>query len=68
MSTVGQPERATQNRIIALFREELHYRFLGDWTDRNNNNIEENRKRCSDHIFRPVARAGMMRGHEHPSI
>ncbi len=42
MSTVGQPERATQNRIIALFRDELHYRYLGDWTDRDgNSNIEE---------------------------
>ena len=42
MSTVGQPERATQNRVIALFRDELHYRYLGDWTDRDgNNNIEE---------------------------
>src|SRR5215510_3132008 len=39
---VGKPERATQKRIITLFREELHYRYLGDWTDRaNNSNIEE---------------------------
>src|SRR6266511_4631119 len=39
---VGKPERATQNRVIALFREELGYRYLGDWTDRDNNsNIEE---------------------------
>jgi len=39
---IGQPERATQNRIIALFRDELHYRYLGDWTDRDgNSNIEE---------------------------
>ena len=39
---VGKPERATQNRIIALFRDELGYRYLGDWTDRNrNSNIEE---------------------------
>jgi type I restriction enzyme, R subunit len=42
MSTVGQPERATQNRVIALFRDELGYRYIGDWTDRDaNNNIEE---------------------------
>ena len=39
---VGQPERATQNRVIALFRDELHYRYLGDWIDREgNSNIEE---------------------------
>ena len=39
---VGQPERATQDRVIALFRDELHYRYLGDWTDRDgNSNIEE---------------------------
>ncbi|MBK7357294.1 HsdR family type I site-specific deoxyribonuclease [Propionivibrio sp.] len=39
--TIGQPERATQNRVIALFRDELGYRTLGDWTDRpNNSNVE----------------------------
>src|ERR1051325_8231996 len=39
---VGKPERATQNRIISLFRNELGYRYLGDWTDRaGNSNIEE---------------------------
>ena len=42
MSTIGKPERVTQDRIIALFRGELGYRYLGDWTDRaNNSNIEE---------------------------
>src|SRR5450759_1505315 len=42
MSDIGQPERATQNRVIALFRDELGYRYLGDWTDRDgNSNIEE---------------------------
>src|SRR6266566_9862254 len=42
MNAVGQPERSTQNRIIALFRDELGYRYLGDWTDRDgNSNIEE---------------------------
>lgn len=35
-------ERETQDRVIALFREELKYRYLGDWTDRDgNSNIEE---------------------------
>lgn len=34
MSDVGKPERATPRRVIALFRDELGYRFLGDWTDR----------------------------------
>ena len=39
---IGQPERATQNRVIDLFRDELGYRFLGDWTDREgNSNVEE---------------------------
>jgi len=39
---VGKPERATQNRVIDLFHEELGYRYLGDWTDRaSNSNIEE---------------------------
>jgi hypothetical protein len=39
---IGQPERATQSRIIALFRDELGYSYLGDWTDRDgNSNIEE---------------------------
>jgi type I restriction enzyme, R subunit len=39
---LGQSERETQNRVIALFRDELGYRHLGDWTDRaGNSNIEE---------------------------
>jgi type I restriction enzyme, R subunit len=42
VSTIGQPERATQNRVIALFRDELRYCYLGDWSDRDDNsNIEE---------------------------
>ncbi|MDP2177386.1 type I restriction endonuclease subunit R [Methylicorpusculum sp.] len=42
MSTVGQAEKVTQNRVVTLFREALDYRYLGDWTDREgNSNIEE---------------------------
>ena len=42
MSTIGQSERATQNRVIALFRDELGYRYLGNWCDRDgNSNIED---------------------------
>jgi type I restriction enzyme, R subunit len=41
MSTVGQKERATQNRVIKLFLEQLGYRYLGNWEYRTNNrNIE----------------------------
>jgi type I restriction enzyme, R subunit len=42
MTTIGQPERATQDRVLALFKNELKYRYLGDWTDRDgNSNIDE---------------------------
>ena len=41
MNDIGKPERATQDRVVALFHEEMDYRCLGDWTDRDNNsNIE----------------------------
>ena len=42
MSTLGQSERETQDRVIALFRDELHYRYLGNRADRaDNSNVEE---------------------------
>ena len=41
MSDLGKSERATQSRVLRLFREELGYRYLGDWSDRENSDIEE---------------------------
>ena len=42
MPPIGQPERATQDRVLAMFRDELGWRYLGDWSDREGNaNIEE---------------------------
>lgn len=40
MSLVGQREKETQKRVIAFFSQELGYEYLGDWTDRDNRNIE----------------------------
>ncbi len=63
MNGVGQPERATQDRVVRLFRDELGYRTLGDWTDRpGNSNIEESLLRAqlvkggysSDQISRAI--------------
>ena len=40
--SIGQSERVTQDRVIALFRGELRYSYLGDLRDRDgNSNIEE---------------------------
>jgi len=42
MGNIGLPERATQNRIVALFRDELDYDYLGNWEYREgNSNIED---------------------------
>ena len=42
MSTIGQIEKKTQARVVALFREQLGYNYLGCWVDREGNrNIEE---------------------------
>ena len=41
MSTVGQIEKKTQERVVKLFRDTLGYDYLGDWNDREGNgNIE----------------------------
>ena len=42
MTTVGQRERRTQNRVVDLFHKQLDYDYLGNWEEReNNSNIEE---------------------------
>jgi type I restriction enzyme R subunit len=42
MSTIGQKERLTQNRVIRLFQNSLKYDYLGNWEkDRENHSIEE---------------------------
>jgi type I restriction enzyme, R subunit len=42
MSTVGQRERAAQNRVVKLFQKQLGYAYLGNWQDRpNNRSVEE---------------------------
>ena len=41
MSAIGIPERATQNRVIKLFQDELGYEYLGDKSEYANSNIED---------------------------
>jgi type I restriction enzyme, R subunit len=41
MSNVGQKERATQQRVVTFFRDQLGYEYLGNWEYREDNrNIE----------------------------
>ncbi|MGO9544423.1 MAG: hypothetical protein ACLPPF_06470 [Rhodomicrobium sp.] len=52
---VGQPESATQARVIALFRDTLGYDYLGNWKDRDGNrNIEEGLLRAFLQRTRPA--------------
>ena len=43
MPNIGDAERKTQNRVVKFFREKLHYTYLGDLhdVDDNSNVIEE---------------------------
>ena len=41
IESVGQLERKTQDRVVALFRDRLSYEYLGNWEEREgNSNIE----------------------------
>jgi type I restriction enzyme R subunit len=59
MSEIGKKERETQNRVVALFQNELKYDYLGNWEElENNSNVEEeilsnwllNKKRYSKNL------------------
>jgi type I site-specific deoxyribonuclease, HsdR family len=41
MEQIGSKEIITQKRIVGLFEKSLKYTNLGDWTDRDNSNMEE---------------------------
>ena len=42
MSNIGDIERLTQSRVVDLFKNQLGYKYLGHWQNRQgNNNIEE---------------------------
>ena len=68
MSDIGKSERATQNRVIAVFRDELRYRLLGDWSDRANRQIDEGLLRDwlanRGHTAEQIGRALDLLGHE----
>lgn len=41
MTTVGQLEKKTQDRVVTFFRDQLGYNYLGNWVERTDNrNIE----------------------------
>jgi type I restriction enzyme R subunit len=41
VSPVGQKERATQNRVVDLFRKRLGYEYAGNMEDQDNTNVDE---------------------------
>jgi type I restriction enzyme R subunit len=41
MSKVGQVEKKTQDRVVTFFKDQLDYKYLGNWLERlDNKNIE----------------------------
>ena len=41
MTDVGQREKKTQERVIQFFTQTLGYKYLGNWRQRENSNIEK---------------------------
>jgi type I restriction enzyme R subunit len=41
MNKVGQREIHTQQQVLAFFENQLGYRYLGNWKDRPNKNVQE---------------------------
>lgn len=57
MPSVGQIEKKTQERVLALLSQRLGYTYLGDWIDRPaNSNIEPERLKGWIRENRPGAR------------
>jgi type I restriction enzyme R subunit len=55
--TIDRPERETQDRIVALFKNELGYCYLGDRKDFANSNIWE------EHLASFLTRSGYSEAH-----
>jgi type I restriction enzyme R subunit len=53
MSSVGQVERKTQDRIVKLFSSTLDYTYLGDWHEREANSAIE-----QDYLIKYLTRKG----------
>lgn len=41
MSKVGQRERLAQQQVLRFFQDEMGYRYLGKWKDRDGNSHAE---------------------------
>jgi len=54
MSDIGKSERETQNRVIALFHDELKYRYLGDWIDRESQQLTQRVKELAERYETPM--------------
>lgn len=76
-ATVGEIERKTQERVIALFKNRLEFEYLGNWMDRpNNSNIEETWLRnflfqkgySADLVERTISTLNLVAGNQHMTL